>query len=136
MHHLRPEDVTVNCARGNNDFDNGGTRGGPVHRLPAATRDSFEPRDAVKGDVARMIFYMAIRYEGGDGWPDLEPNESVEQRHRARTSASCRCSSSGTPRTRRTPSRSAATRSSTTQCQHNRNPFIDHPEWVTSIFGP
>ncbi len=31
----------------------------------------FEPRNAVKGDVARMIMYMAIRYDGGDGGPDL-----------------------------------------------------------------
>jgi len=28
---------------------------------------SFEPRDEVKGDVARMIFYMAVRYEGEEG---------------------------------------------------------------------
>ncbi len=28
--------------------------------------DSFEPRNAVKGDVARMMFYMDVRYEGGD----------------------------------------------------------------------
>jgi len=30
----------------------------------------FEPRDSVKGDVARMIFYMAVRYE--DATLDLE----------------------------------------------------------------
>ena len=40
--------------------------------------DSFEPRDAVKGDVARMIFYMAVRYEGDDGFADLEPNDKVD----------------------------------------------------------
>ncbi|MCF7926346.1 MAG: endonuclease [Candidatus Izimaplasma sp.] len=27
----------------------------------------FEPRDEVKGDVARMLFYMAVRYEGETG---------------------------------------------------------------------
>lgn len=33
----------------------------------------FEPRDEVKGDVARMLFYMAVRYEGEDGdFVDLE----------------------------------------------------------------
>lgn len=33
----------------------------------------FEPRDEVKGDVARMIFYMVIRYEGELGdYVDLE----------------------------------------------------------------
>jgi hypothetical protein len=40
-------------------------------------RDSFEPRDAVKGDVARMIFSRAGRRDGGDGFADLEPNNQV-----------------------------------------------------------
>lgn len=34
--------------------------------------NEFEPRDEVKGDVARMIFYMATRYEGENGEIDLE----------------------------------------------------------------
>ena len=38
---------------------------------------SFEPRDEVKGDVARMMFYMAVRYEGLDSYPDLELTESM-----------------------------------------------------------
>lgn len=33
---------------------------------------TFEPRDEVKVDIARMIFYMAVRYEGENGEPDLE----------------------------------------------------------------
>src|SRR5690554_4380771 len=32
----------------------------------------WQPRDEVKGDVARMIFYMATRYEGQNGELDLE----------------------------------------------------------------
>ena len=31
----------------------------------------------MKGDVARMIFYMTIRYEGLDSYPDLELTELV-----------------------------------------------------------
>ncbi len=34
-------------------------------------------RDDVKGDVARMLFYMAVRYEGDDGYPDLELNDKT-----------------------------------------------------------
>lgn len=77
IHHLRPEDVSVNSTRGNKDFDNGGTK---VDEAPgnATDDDSFEPRDAVKGDVARMILYMAVRYDGGDGFADLEPNDNVD----------------------------------------------------------
>ena len=70
LHHMKPEDASVNSDRGNKDFDNGGVQ------HPEATgcyydSDSWEPRDAVKGDVARMIFYMEVRYEGDNGEPDL-----------------------------------------------------------------
>ncbi|WP_107764940.1 endonuclease [Nocardioides terrigena] len=132
LHHLRAEDVTVNGTRGNKDFDNGGTAvsGCTDCRTDA---DSFEPRDAVKGDVARMLFYMAVRYSGDDGFYDLElstvsgsavprlgdldvllawnsadPVDAFEMRRNDRIHA---------------------------QWQGNRNPFVDHPEWATSIFA-
>ena len=73
-HHLRPADESVNADRGNLDFDNGGTQ------HPEATdcyydSDSWEPRDEVKGDIARMMFYMSTRYEG-DG--DANDNYDLE----------------------------------------------------------
>ena len=133
LHHLRPEDVHVNDERGNKDFDDGGAAVSDAAGN-LTDSDSWEPRNAVKGDVARMIFYMAIRYEGGDGYPDLEVDNAV---------------SSGTaPRIGRLsvleewnledpPSAAEITRNNViyTQFQHNRNPFIDHPEWVVSVFG-
>jgi uncharacterized protein len=69
IHHLRPADVTCNSDRGNLDFDESDF----AHPDGASWRDgdSFEPRDAVKGDVARMLFYMDVRYAGADGMPDL-----------------------------------------------------------------
>ncbi|MFT4645293.1 MAG: endonuclease I [Planctomycetota bacterium] len=36
---------------------------------------SFKPRDEVKGDVSRMLFYRSVRYEGLDSYPDLELTE-------------------------------------------------------------
>jgi endonuclease I len=123
LHHLRPEDVTVNSDRGNKDFDAGGSA---VAEAPGnfTDADSWEPRNAVKGDVARMIFYMAIRYVD-DGvssgtaprigrlsvlrqWNTQDPPDAFEQ-HRNQVIYD--------------------------SYQHNRNPFIDHPEWVSSIFG-
>ncbi|MCF7792721.1 MAG: endonuclease [Candidatus Cloacimonetes bacterium] len=76
IHHLRPADPDVNSARGNKDFDNGGTQ----HSIATGCYyddDSWEPRDEVKGDVARMIFYMATRYEGENGEIDLEAVDAV-----------------------------------------------------------
>jgi len=76
LHHLRPADVQVNSIRGDKDFDNGGSAVSGASGSYTDS-DSFEPRDADKGDVARMILYMAVRYDGGDGFADLEPNEKV-----------------------------------------------------------
>ncbi|WP_328876542.1 endonuclease [Streptomyces sp. NBC_00287] len=132
LHHLRPEDVQVNSIRGNLDFDNGGSSctncGGSL-----VDSNSFEPRDAVKGDVARMILYMAVRYEGDDSWVDLEPNDSVNNgstRFHGRLSV-LKAWNDEDP-----PSAFEERRNQLiyTNYQGNRNPFIDHPEWVEAIW--
>ncbi|GAA2256304.1 ribonuclease [Streptomyces ruber] len=132
LHHLRPEDVQVNSVRGNKDFDDGGSAvaggGGSL-----TDSDSFEPRDAVKGDVARMILYMAVRYEGDDSWPDLEPNNTVSNGsapYHGRLSVLKQWNDEDPPDAfeRR---RNEVIYSS---YQGNRNPFIDHPEWVEAIW--
>ncbi|MGC5384399.1 endonuclease [Micromonospora chalcea] len=133
VHHLRPEDVSVNSLRGNKDFDAGG---GAVAEAPGCytDADSFEPRDAVKGDVARMILYMAIRYEGGDGWPDLEPNDSVSNGSAPRLG---RLSKLLAWNDQDPPDAFEQRRNQRIyeRWQGNRNPFVDHPEWARSIWG-
>ncbi|MGQ5226168.1 endonuclease I family protein [Streptomyces sp. yara] len=132
IHHLRPSDVQVNSIRGNKDFDNGGsavTNGGGS----LTDSDSFEPRDAVKGDVARMILYMAVRYEGTDGWPDLEPNNSVSNGsapYIGKLSVLKEWHEQDPPDSFEQHRNDVIFES----YQHNRNPFIDHPEWVESIW--
>ena len=84
VHALRPLDNSTNSIRSNRGFDNcidcvdiydqwsnftGSKRDN--------TEWSFEPRDEVKGDVARMIFYMDVRYEGYDSYVDLEVSETI-----------------------------------------------------------
>ncbi|WP_181160563.1 endonuclease I family protein [Streptomyces solincola] len=132
LHHLRPEDVTVNGIRGNKDFDNGGK---PVTGAPGnyTDSDSFEPRDAVKGDVARMILYMAVRYDGGDGFQDLEPNEKVNNNS---APAIGRLSVLKQWSLQDPPDAFEKRRNDLIHStyQHNRNPFIDHPEWVDAIW--
>ncbi|MEU3945679.1 endonuclease [Streptomyces sp. NPDC029526] len=132
IHHLRPSDVRVNSVRGNKDFDNGGSAftdsGGSL-----TDSDSFEPRDAVKGDVARMIFYMAVRYEGTDGWPDLEVNGQVNN---GSTPYMGKLSVLKDWHQQDPPDAFEKRRNDVIHdsFQHNRNPFIDHPEWVESIW--
>jgi len=73
IRHLRAADRSVNSDRSNNDFANGGEQDDECTecREGAGTR---EAQDRVRGDVARMLFYMATRYEGNDSsnTPDLE----------------------------------------------------------------
>ena len=70
MHHLRPSDVSVNGDRGNKDFDNGGTQHSEATGC-YYDADSWEPRDEVKGDIARSMFYMTVRYEGDNDELDI-----------------------------------------------------------------
>ncbi|MBT2398625.1 endonuclease I family protein [Streptomyces sp. ISL-100] len=131
LHHLRPADVQVNSTRGNKDFDLGGSA---VSGAPGSYTDSnsFEPRDAHKGDVARMILYMAVRYEGTDGWPDLEANDAINGSvpYHGRLSVLKQWNDADPPdafeRNRNEVIYSTY--------QYNRNPFIDHPEWVEAIW--
>ncbi|MGW5466970.1 endonuclease I family protein [Streptomyces chartreusis] len=132
LHHLRPADVQVNSIRGNLDFDNGGstvTNGGGSK----VDSDSFEPRAADKGDVARMILYMAVRYDGGDGFADLEPNEKVgngSNPYMGKLSV-LKAWNEQDPPSAFEEKRNQAIYDT---YQHNRNPFIDHPEWVEAIW--
>ncbi|MBC3991149.1 endonuclease [Streptomyces sp. AC563] len=132
IHHLRPTDVSVNSTRGNKDFDLGGSE---VEEAPGnlTDEDSFEPRDEVKGDVARMIFYMAVRYEGEDGFADLEVNDKVGNGSNpflGRLSVLRKWSAEDAP----SDFEKRRNQVIFDKYQHNRNPFIDHPEWVDEIW--
>ncbi|WP_043930747.1 endonuclease [Bacillus sp. EB01] len=132
LHHLRPTDVSVNSSRGNKDFDNGGTQ--HTEALGNYTdSDSWEPRDSVKGDVARMLFYMAVRYEGDSGELDLELNNLVNN-----GTAPYHGKQSVLLQWHLEDPVDAFERKRNdiiyAQYQHNRNPFIDHPEWVSLIW--
>ena len=132
-HHLRPADISVNSTRGNLDFDEGGS---PVSGADGCyvDGDSFEPRDAVKGDVARMIFYMATRYEGNNGEPDLEVVDYVN------TGSAPKMGKLSTLlkwNDQDPPDAFEKNRNDViyNNFQHNRNPYIDHPEYVDEIWG-
>lgn len=134
LHALRPTYVPINSARGNKDFDNGGTEifFNSISSGSYTDSDSFEPRDEVKGDVARMIFYMAVRYEGDDGYADLEIDEIVGDGAPTIGILSVLLQwHIDDPVDDFELNRNNAIYA----IQNNRNPFIDHPEFVDYIWG-
>ncbi|MFN7723922.1 MAG: endonuclease [Rubrivivax sp.] len=133
IHHLRPADVSVNSTRGDKDFDWGGSAIGeaPGNLTDA---DSFEPRNAVKGDIARMIFYMAVRYEGNDttGVGNLEMADNTG------TSGNLigkRCTLMTWHRQDPVDDSEVRRHARIVERQGNRNPFVDYPAWAEELFG-
>jgi len=131
-HHIRPTDASVNSSRGNKDFDNGGQQHNEATGCYYDS-DSWEPRDEVKGDVARMIFYMAVRYEGDNGEPDLEVADNVNtspQPLHGKLSTLMEWNEQDP-----VDDFESHRNDVIYGYQHNRNPFIDHPEFVNKIWG-
>jgi endonuclease I len=118
-HHLRASYSKENSTRGNKNFAD-------VNGARTYNTDFYEPPLSAKGDVARAIFYMAVRYgftvdnrgvinsEARMGklddllkWNELDPVDPYEIRRN----------------------------NIIYDFQKNRNPFIDHPELVKYVFG-
>ena len=73
LHNLRAEDANVNSARNNLYYDNCYPSEDPTCNQPAhvesgadTAKNSFHfmPPEKDKGDIARGVFYMAVRYNG------------------------------------------------------------------------
>jgi len=138
VHALRPCDISVNSARSNYDFATGGEIYVDADGTTECRRtsNSWEPRDIVKGDVARMIFYMATRYEGEGFEPDLEIVDYVNSSP-AKEPIHGKLSDlyewhQDDPVSDWERNRNDIIYS---QYQGNRNPFIDHPEFAEKIWG-
>ena len=145
LHHLRAADATVNSTRGNKFFDRSDTNsagyrnpGSPEASLTTADSDSWEPPDVVKGDIARALFYMAVRYTGDrTNEPALFLTDTTAQ-ITSTTNLMGRLSTLlawhlADPVDDAERQRNDAV---FTRYQHNRNPFVDRPEWVAAAFWP
>ena len=68
LFNLRPIDTIVNSTRGNKFYDNATAPVTLVSGAPGSSYDgdSWEPRFADKGQIARSAFYIAVRYDGAD----------------------------------------------------------------------
>ncbi|WP_273444444.1 endonuclease [Neolewinella agarilytica] len=123
VHHLRPSDVSRNSSRGSRKFADGSGNSG------ITSQGHWYPGDEFKGDVARMMMYMYLRYGNrclpsnvGIGttnssdanmlnlfleWNAEDPVSALELQRNPIVET----------------------------IQGNRNPFIDNPAFATSIWG-
>src|SRR5690554_6465161 len=140
IHALRPCDVSVNTARSNRWFSCGEYEyidsDGASGSYTSFSSWVWEPRDIVKGDVARMIFYMATRYEGENGELDLVMIDSIPRDNRTKAPVHGELSvllqwHNEDPVDDWERNRNEVIYS----YQGNRNPFIDRPEFVGKIWG-
>ncbi len=134
-HAIRPVDNSVNSARSYKDFDEGGNEyfdnGVPTGCY--FTSNSWEPRDEDKGDVARSILYMDIRYEGTNGEIDLT---AVDQLNTFPLPQHGKLSTLLQWHFQDPPDEFERRRNDVIhKWQKNRNPFIDYPEFVDLIWN-
>lgn len=132
IHHLRPTDISINSSRGNLDFD---LSDQPLTEAPAnrVDADSFEPRDEVKGDVARMLFYMDTRYQGNDPQtPDLTLVDQLTSVGEAKLGKLCTLLNWHVEDSVDEAEQKRNDR--IYEFQGNRNPFIDNPDWAEKIY--
>ena len=139
-HHIRPSDGTVNSARSNLDFDIGGSiyvdNDGETSNKK--DEDSWEPRDEVKGDVARMLYYMAVRYEGEGTEPDLELVDEVNSFYLNEPGKGYHGKFSTLLEWHKEDPVDIFERNRNEviyDYQGNRNPFVDYPDFVDLIWG-
>jgi len=137
----------VNAGFGGSGQPNRGT-GGSVSCTTPTPGQVWEVWDHRKGDVARSILYMDLRYEGGTGplgaEPDLIASDDLSFMYAETTS----CGDGYLPvayhgmlstllawHAADPPDADEIRRNDQVWCyQQNRNPFVDHPEWVDCIY--
>ncbi|MDO6638516.1 endonuclease [Shewanella sp. 5_MG-2023] len=142
-HHLRPTNVKVNSTRSNYDFAECGDTATEIADAPGNFVDSsgrcFEPRDEVKGDVARMIMYMDTRYQGNDSnMPDLIAVDRMTTSDEVSNNEPLHgklCTLYAWHHQDPVDDADVQRNDAIYTYQGNRNPYIDYPEWVQAVYG-
>ena len=148
IHHVVPSDGYVNGKRSSFPFgevssaswtSNNGSKLGS-NTFPGHNGTVFEPIDEFKGDIARMLLYFAVRYENevtSSGWDahDASPNNPLDgtndQVYETWYIKLLYKWHTNDPVSQREIDRNNAGYN----FQGNRNPFIDHPEYVQDVWS-
>lgn len=138
LFHIYPTDSYVNGKRANYPFgetnsatwtSTNGSKLGPC-TYEGYTGTIFEPIDEYKGDLARTYFYMATRYYGEDSnWTGSDMVDGTEPKQWA-VNMLLEWNEED-PVSQKEIDRNNAIY----DIQGNRNPFIDHPEYVAKIWN-
>ena len=145
LFNLWPCDSGVNSSRGNKYYDFSDPAD-PNYRNPAHTNaplcstdsDSWEPPDSMKGDIARAMFYMDVRYAGESS---SEPDSLLTDNVGSITNGSPFMGRlSALLRWHQLDPVDASERNRNDliyeRYQRNRNPFVDYPEWADLVYRP
>ena len=140
MHHIFATDGYVNNKRNNYAFgevqsaswtSRNGSKLGSC-KTPGFSGTVFEPIDAYKGDFARAIMYMSVRYYNEDSsWGSSDMTTKSEIKSWA-IPLLLRWNEMD-PVSQKEIDRNNAIYN---DYQHNRNPFVDHPEYARMIWDP
>ncbi|MCG8476273.1 MAG: endonuclease [Cytophagales bacterium] len=125
-HHLRAADVSENGRRSNYDF------AGEVGASKGLKNGYYTPPKSSRGDVARMILYMELRWNASHNLKvddKVEPKNTDRARH-GKLSDLLKWHNED-------PVDPYEIRRNNVifKYQGNRNPLVDHPELVEYIFG-
>ena len=141
LHHVFPTDGFVNSKRSNYPFgevdvpswtSQNGSKLGSCKNSLGYNGIVFEPIDEYKGDFARALMYMSVRYYGeDDNWGTSGMTNKSEILPWAVTML-LRWNDND-PVSQKEIDRNNVIYS---DYQHNRNPFIDHPEYARGIWDP
>lgn len=146
--HVMPTDKKVNGARGNLAYGSVGTatatftNGSKVGSCNApgytAGLQVFEPINEYKGDIARNYFYMATCYQNiiGSWQKKVADGDSVLDGSSDKVFEQWYLNLMYAWHTQDPVSQKEIDRNNAVYAvQNNRNPYIDHPEWVQKVWG-
>ncbi|MFI4855246.1 MAG: endonuclease [Phycisphaerales bacterium JB065] len=131
LHHLRPSNPSINSSRGNKPFGLASSS----YWDPTMNNSPYDFR----GEAARCIFYMDVRYDGADsstanlrvvnGFPSSEEMGDLTYL------LDWHYDEAPSSRERRRNHLVYSFDDNPFYAQGNRNPFVDHPEFAWALWG-
>lgn len=135
-----PTDGTVNGKRSNWPYgevssatwtSRNGSKLGTNTYAGSPNTTAFEPIDEYKGDIARIMFYVVTRYYKIDaGWANWEMGNKAELNPWAKQMFL------DWHRADPVSDKERERNDGIYDFQNNRNPYVDHPEYVDCVFDP